>query len=78
MRNIPIYFKIENLEARVSVVVGTRDNIGGVVITGGTNIHTIVCLDVAAAGIVTRDATFCFLLELPAGVLPGNTVDGIN
>ena len=78
MQNISIYLKIEILEARVSVVVGTRDNIRRVVITGGTNVHTVICLNVAAAGIVTRDATFGFLLELPAGVLPGNTVDGIN
>ena len=78
MQNISIYLKMEKLEAGVSVVVGTRDNIRGVVITSGSNIHTIVCLNVATAGIVTRDSTFGFLLKLPAGVLSGNTVDGIN
>ena len=66
MQNISIYLKMENLEAGVSVAVGTRDNIRGVVIASGSNIHTIVCLNIATAGIVARDSTFGFLLELPA------------
>ena len=71
-------FMATYLEIVISVVVGTGDNIRRVIVTSGTNVHTIVGLDVTASSIVTRDTTLGFLFEFPAGVFASNTVDGID
>ena len=60
---------LRDLETSVTVVVGAGDDVGGVVIASGADVHAVVGLDVAAAGVVARDTTLGLLLELPARVL---------
>ena len=68
----------KDLKTSISVVVGTGDNIRRVIITSGTNVHSIVGLNVTATSILTRDTTLGLLFEFPGGVFSCNTVDGIN
>ena len=66
------------LESSVSEILASDDGVVGVVVSGGSDIHAVVGLDVAASGVVTGDTSLGLLSERPARVVSADAVDSVD
>ena len=66
------------LESSVSEILASDNGVVGVVVSGGSDVHAVVGLDVAAAGVVAGDTSLGLLSESPARVVSADAVDSVD
>jgi hypothetical protein len=69
---------LRELESSASEILASDDSVVGVVVSGGSDVHAVVGLDVSAAGVVAGDTSLGLLGERPAGVVSADAVDSVD
>jgi len=76
--NLFVLSEFKELESSVSEILASDAGVVGVVVSGCSDVHTVVCLDIAAAGVVARDTSLGLLSERPARVVSADAVDSVD
>ena len=76
--NLFVLSEFKELESSVSEILASDAGVVGVVVSGCSDVHTVVCLDIAAAGVVARDTSLSLLSERPARVVSADAVDSVD
>lgn len=70
--------ELRELESSASEILASDDGVVGVVVSGGSDVHAVVGLDVSAAGVVAGDTSLGLLGERPARVVSADAVDSVD
>ena len=70
--------EFRELESSASEILASDDGVVGVVVSGGSDVHAVVGLDVSAAGVVAGDTSLGLLGERPARVVSADAVDSVD
>ena len=73
-----LFTEAVKLESSGSEPLSSDAGVVGVVVSGGTDVHAVVGLDVTASSVVSGDTTLGLLGKSPARVVSADAVDGVD